>query len=325
MNSDIYVIIEHLRGRVADISYVMLAAARETANATGGKVIAVILGHDVELLVSRLAADRVLYMEHPVFADFVSEAYQRALAGLIKEQMPRAVLFGDTTMGGDVAAWLSAHLSLPLVSACRTLRADAEHGAIKFVSQICGGKIMAEGELPTPSALVMMVPGGYKPEQGTAIQPPELVRIDAPALDDLRVTVKDYVEPAVGDVDIAKENILVSVGRGIQNQDHIEMAEALAKALGGVVAGSRPVIDQGWLAPTRLVGKSGKSVKPKLYLALGISGAPEHVEAIGDSEMIVAINTDATAPIFDLAKFGAQMDLLDLMPVLTEKVLQAKE
>ena len=325
MNNDIYVVIEHLRGQVTNISYVMLAAAHEMARATGGKVTAVILGHDVEPLASDLAADRVLYMEHPAFADFVSDAYQRALANLIQAQMPRAVLFGDTTIGGDVAAWLAAHLSLPLVSACRTVRADAARGAIKFVSQICGGKIMAEGNLPEPTALVMMVPGGYKPEQGRAAQPPPLERIDAPALDDLRVTVKEYVEPAVGDVDIAKEQVLVSIGRGIQNQDNVELAEELAKALGGVVAGSRPVIDQGWLPSTRLVGKSGKSVKPKLYLALGISGAPEHVEAIDQSEMIVAINTDTTAPIFDLAKFGAPVDMLDLMPVLTEKVKQAKE
>jgi electron transfer flavoprotein alpha subunit len=208
------------------------------------------------------------------------------------------------------------------VSACRTLRVD--DGAIKFVSQICGGKLFAEGDLPEPTALVMMVPGGYKPEQGCAAQPPELVRIDAPALDDLRVSVKEYVELAVGDVDIAREQVLISIGRGIQNQDNVELAEELARALGGVVCGSRPVIDQGWLAPTRLVGKSGKTVKPKLYLALGISGAPEHVEAITNSEMIVAINTDTTAPIFDIAKLGSPIDMLDLLPVLTEKVQEAK-
>lgn len=322
MNPDIFVVVEHLRGQVSDISYVMLAAARVLANATKGKVIAVLLGHDVEALSSDLAADRVMYMEHSAFADFSSDAYQRALEGLLREQMPRAVLFGDTTIGGDVAPWLSTHLALPLVSACRIVRADG--GAIKFVSQICGGKMMAEGDLPGPTALVLMVPGGFKPEQGHTAQPPELARVSAPALDDLRVTVKDYVEPAVGDVDIAKEGILVSVGRGIQNQDNVELAEELAKALGGVVSGSRPVIDQNWLPQTRLVGKSGKAVKPKMYLALGISGAPEHVEAIGNAEMIVAINTDPAAPIFNLAKYGAQIDILDLMPVLTEKVQQAK-
>lgn len=322
MNNDIFVIIEHLRGQVSDMSYVMLAAARGLANTTGGKVVAVLLGHDAESLARDLAADRVLYIEHAAFADFSSDAYQRTLENVIKEHAPRAVLFGDTTIGGDVAAWLSTHLALPLVSACRTLRADG--GTLKFVSQICGGKMMAEGDLPGPTALVMMVPGGYKPEQGRAAQPPEIARADAPALADLRVTVKEYIEPAVGDVDVSKEPVLVAIGRGVQNQDNVELAEELAKALGGVVAGSRPVIDQGWLATTRLIGKSGKAVKPKLYLALGISGAPEHTEAIGDSEMIVAINTDPAAPIFDIAKFGAQIDMLDLMPVLTEKVQQAK-
>jgi electron transfer flavoprotein alpha subunit len=322
MNPDIFVVIEHLRGQVSDLSYVMLAAARVLANATGGKVIAVLLGHDVESLARDLAADRVLYIEHAAFADFSSDAYQRTLENVIKEHAPRAVLFGDTTIGGDVAAWLSTRLNLPLVSACRTVY--AADSTLKFVSQICGGKMMAEGELPGPTTLVMMVPGGYKPEQGRAAQAPELVRGTAPALDDLRVTVNEYIEPAVGDVDIAKEAILVSVGRGIQNQDNIELAEELAKVLGGVVSGSRPVIDQGWLPPTRLVGKSGKSVKPRLYLALGISGAPEHVEAIGNAEMIVAINTDPAAPIFNLAKFGAQVDILDLMPVLTEYVQQAR-
>ncbi len=322
MNPDIFVVIEHLRGQVSDLSYVMLAAARVLANATGGKVIAVLLGHDVESLARDLAADRVLYIEHAAFADFSSDAYQRTLENVIKEHAPRAVLFGDTTIGGDVAAWLSTRLNLPLVSACRTVY--AEDSTLKFVSQICGGKMMAEGELPGPTTLVMMVPGGYKPEQGRAAQAPELVRGTAPALDDLRVTVNEYIEPAVGDVDIAKEAILVSVGRGIQNQDNIELAKELAQVLGGVVSGSRPVIDQGWLPPTRLVGKSGKSVKPRLYLALGISGAPEHVEAIGNAEMIVAINTDPAAPIFNLAKFGAQVDILDLMPVLTEYVQQAR-
>ncbi|MCI0476827.1 MAG: hypothetical protein L0Y55_11310, partial [Anaerolineales bacterium] len=206
MNQDIFVVVEHLRGQVADISYVMLAAARGMASATGGKVIAVILGHDVEALARDLAADRVLYMEHAAFADFSSDAYQCALEGVIKEQTPRAVLFGDTTIGGDVAAWLSTHLTLPLVSACRIVR--AEGGALKFVSQICGGKMMAEGDLPGPTALVMMVPGGYKPEQGRAAQPPELARVNAPALENLRVTVKDYVEPAVGDVDVSKEAVV---------------------------------------------------------------------------------------------------------------------
>jgi electron transfer flavoprotein alpha subunit len=322
MNQDIFVIIEHLRGTVADISYVMLAAARVLAQGTQGKVVAVLLGNDVDELARDLAADLVLYVEHPALADFTSDAYQKVLVGLIGERAPRAVLFGDTSIGGDVAPWLSSHLTLPLVSSCRSVR--VENGTLVFVSQTCGGKIMAEGNLPEPTALVMMVPGGYKPEEGKSPKAPEMSRVPAPALENLRVTMKEFVEAATGDVDISKEPILVAIGRGIQNQDNVEVAEELAKALGGVVCASRPVIDQSWLPTQRLVGKSGKSVKAKLYLAMGISGAPEHVEAITNSEMIVAINTDPAAPIFNVAKYGATVDLIDLAPALTEKIRQVK-
>lgn len=183
---------------------------------------------------------------------------------------------------------------------------------------------MAEGDLPSLTALVTMVPGGYKAEQGTGTQSPAITQVETPALESLRVTLAKYIEPESGDVDIAKEPILVSVGRGIQNKDNIVLAEDLAKALGGAVSGSRPVIDQGWLTTTRLVGKSGKSVKPKIYLALGISGAPEHVEGITNSDTIIAINTDPVAPIFGVAKYGSEIDLFDLIEILTEKVKQSK-
>jgi electron transfer flavoprotein alpha subunit len=206
-----------------------------------------------------------------------------------------------------------------MVSSCRSFTADG-----KFVSQICGGKIMAEGDLPGPTALVTVVPGGYKADQGQSSQAPAITQIDVQGLEPLRVALIGYIEPESGDVDIAKEPVLVSVGRGIQNQDNISLAEDLAQALGGVVSGSRPVIDQGWLATSRLVGKSGKHVKPKIYLALGISGAPEHAEAITDSNTIIAINTDPAAPIFNIAKYGAEIDLFDLVEVLTAQVKAAK-
>jgi electron transfer flavoprotein alpha subunit len=206
-----------------------------------------------------------------------------------------------------------------MVSSCRDFSADG-----KFVSQICGGKIMAEGDLPGPTALVTMVPGGYKAEQGQSSQSPAVTSIAAPALDNLRVILKQYIEPDTSDVDITKESVLVSVGRGIQNKDNIELANELAEALGGTVCASRPVVDQGWLSISRLVGKSGKSVKPKVYLALGISGAPEHVEGMSASDVIIAVNTDPNAPIFNVAKYGTTVDLLDLAPTLTEKVRQAK-
>lgn len=323
MKQLIYVLIEHLRGQVTDISYIMLTAAHKIADEIDGSVVAVLLSHNAQELANDLSANRVLYFDHPALADFSPSAYQRVLGELIYENKPRLVLFGDTTMGVEVAGPLSVRLNLPLVSYCRNIQTQA--GILKFTSQICGGKIMAEGDIPGPTALVTMIPGAYKAEQGHSQQPPVVVWATPPSslLDDLPVRFKRYIEPNVSDVDIAKEPILISVGRGIQNQDNIPIAQELADALGGVICASRPVVDQGWLPTTRLVGKSGKRVKPKIYLALGISGATEHVEAIGDSEMIIAINTDPEAPIFNIAKYGATVDLFDLVPALTENVKQA--
>ena len=319
MSQDIYVLIEHLQGQVADISYTMLAAGRELAQGTGGKVVAVLLGNNAKELAKDFAADGVLYLDHTALAEFTSDAYQKVLADLIGKDQPRAVLFGNTSIGADVASVLSMRLGLPLVRSCRSFTKDD-----KFVSQICGGKIMAEGELPGPTALVTMVPGGYQPDLGRAAEAPSITEAAVPALDVLRVTLSKYIEPETGDVDISKEPLLIAVGRGIQNKDNIELAENLAQAIGGVVSASRPVVDQGWLGTSRLVGKSGKQVKPKVYFALGISGAPEHAEAITQSDTIIAINTDPKAPIFNLAKYGVEMDMFELLEVLTEKVNQAK-
>jgi len=320
MSQDIYVLIEHLRGKVADISYTMLAGAGELTKAGGGDVVAVLLGHNAKELAGNFAASKVLYLEHEALADFTSDAYQKVLADLISKDQPRAVLFGNTSIGSDLASVLSMRLGLPLVNSCRDFTDDG-----KYVSQICGGKIMAEGDLPTPTALVTMVPGGYKPEQGQSGETPPVTDADVPALDALRVTLSKYIEPEAGDVDISNEQLLIAVGRGIQNQDNIELAENLAQAMGGVVCGSRPVVDQGWLKTSRLVGKSGKYVKPKIYLAMGISGAPEHVEAITASDTIIAINTDPAAPIFNIAKYGVEGDIFELVEVLTEKVKLVKQ
>lgn len=318
MNQDIYIVVEHLQGQVADISYIMVTAARTLAQAAGGEVVAVLLGHEAQGLASKLAVDQVLYVDHPALADFAPDAYQKVLANLISEKEPRAVLFGNTSIGADVASVLSARLGLPLVNSCQNTTADG-----KLVSKICGGKIMTESGLPDSTTLVTMIPGGYKPEEGQSETPPGITQLEAPALEDLCVTLKQYIEPEVGDVDISTESILIAVGRGISNEDNIELAEELAEALGGVVCASRPVVDQGWLPTSRMVGKSGKSVKPKLYFALGISGAPEHVEGISGSERIIAINSDPTAPIFDVAQYGIEIDLFDLIEVLIEKAQEA--
>jgi electron transfer flavoprotein alpha subunit len=322
MNQDTYVVIEHLQGQIAEMSYITVAAARVLAQGTGGDVVAVLLGKDVQRLSDNLAVDRVLNFDHPLLADFTSDAYQQVLAEVIGDHMPRAVLLGHTSVGMDVAGGLSVQLNLPLVSQCRAV--SAGNGTLKFTCQICGGKLMAEGELPDTTTLLTMIPGGFKPEEGQSTQPPEITPLEVPTLENLRVTLKEYIEPDASDVDIAKEPVLIAVGRGLQDEDDLELAEDLADALGGTICASRPVVDKGWLPITRQVGKSGKRVKPRLYLALGISGAPEHVEAITDSEVIIAVNTDPAAPIFDIAQYGVEADMFDLLEVLPDQIREAR-
>lgn len=319
MSQDIFVTIEHLRGKVADISYVMLAAAHSLAQNTGGKVVAVLLGHNAQNLAGDLNADRVIYADHSSLAEFNPEAYLNILDQIIEENKPRAVIFGHTSIGTDIVGSLSVKMGVPLVSSVRMIETGN-----KLISQICGGKIMAECELPEPMGLISMVPGGYKPEQGRSTHAPPITSFQVQQLDGLRINLNQYIEPETGDVDISKEGLLIAIGRGIQNQDNISLAEDLAQTIGGVVCASRPVVDQGWLPTSRLVGKSGSTVKPKVYFAMGISGAPEHVEAITGSDVIIAINTDPAAPIFNIAKYGTTADLFDLVPALTEKIRSAR-
>lgn len=319
MSQDIYVLIEHNQGQVSEISYVMLAAGRQLAGIHGSQLIAMLLGYQAKDLSLDIAADKLLYIDHPALKEFAQDAYLLSLTEIIKSRQPRVVLFGNTTIGSDIAGAVSITLGLDLASSCRYFTSDG-----KFVSQICGGKIMVEGNLSSGTTLLTMVPGGYKPEEGQSEHPPAIENISPPALDNLRIKNIKFIQPESTDIDISKELILISVGRGIQTQDNLELAENLANSLGGVVCASRPVIDQGWLPTTRLVGKSGKHVKPKVYIALGISGAPEHVEAITGSETIIAINTDPKAPIFDIATYGTETDLFDLIDVLVEKVEAAK-
>ena len=319
MNQDILVTIEHFRGEVAEISYVMLAAGRALARGTGGDLVALLLGYDARGLAGELSADRVLYTDHPALADFTPDAYLEVLAGQIRESDPRAVLFGHTSIGMDLASGLSARLDMPLVTQCRDL-AVVEDGGPRFVSQMCGGKLMAEGPLPEPTALLTVVPGGFMAEDGRSAQAPQLLPQPAPEFEALRFKFIKYIEPESDDIDITQEPLLIAVGRGLQNRDDMELVEELAEALGAAVCASRPIVDLGWLPTSRLVGKSGRTVKPKLYLALGISGAPEHVEAITDSDLIMAVNTDPAAPIFDLAEYGAEVDMFDLVEAMTEQL-----
>ena len=313
MTQDIYVLIEHIQGQVSDISYVMAAAARDLAGKIGGDVVGVLLGSGAEGLKDTVAVDKVIYCDNPAHAEFTSDAYNQTLKSLLAEHTPKVMFFGNTTLGADVSSSLATSMEIPMINACQKI---ADDGAI--ISQICGGKIMLDSQVTDGTTFITMIPGGYKPEEGQGGPPGEVIYFAAPDLADLKVKLTQYIEPDTSDVDIGQEKILIAIGRGIQTEDNVELAEELAELLGGTVCASRPVIDQGWLPTSRLVGKSGKSVKPDLYLCLGISGATEHLEGILDSKTIIAINSDPDAPIFDIADYGLVADLFDVLPELND-------
>lgn len=318
MSGDIFVIAEHRDGAILDTTHELLAKARSLAGATGGEAVAVLLGSGVAGLAGSLtSAARVIIVDGPGLASFSPSSYQAALVPLVRERQPALVLIANSGSGMDMAAGLSAALDLPLAAYAIDLGVD---GAGPLVTcQLYAGKILAKVRFEGERGIVTAVAGSFAADGAAAGGSPAVETV-APAATDDRIKFIDLLHPEAGDVDITRESVLVSVGRGIGEQDNIELVEALAAALGGAVSSSRPIADAGWLPRTRQVGKSGLKVKPKLYLALGISGAPEHLEGMRGAELIIAVNMDPRAPIFSVAHFGAVADILDVVPALTVKL-----
>ena len=320
MSQDVFVLAEHLKGQLTDSTFELLGIGREIAAQAGGRLVAVLLGKDVRLLAEELgAADVVLYVDDERLSELVPEAYWRVLAGLIREKEPKLTLLPTSSLGMDLGGAISVELNLPLIAFCKQLA--VQDGSIVATCELYAGRAVVEAEIRDGAGLALVLPGASPADKGRSERTPAVEEVQpAPDLAEVRVRFMALIEPPPGDVDITRQDILVSVGRGIQRQENLPLVQELAEALGAVVSSSRPVVDQQWLPATRQVGKSGMRVKPRLYLAVGISGAPEHVEGMRDSQLIVAINSDARAPIFNVAHYGAVADLFEVLPRLTEAV-----
>jgi len=320
--SEVLVLAEVDRGALTGATFELLAAARGVAAAAGGEVLALVLSSDGAKHAEALSgADRILLVDDPQLAAYSPGPYLAALAEIVTAEAPRAVLIGGTSVGWDLAPMLSGRLGAPLVTGCKAVR--AEGGVLKVTASVCGGKMTAEVEVSAAPAVLMVLPGSFRPSGEAGKAQIERRALWKP-LEPGAIRFEELILPKAGDIDITQQDVLVAVGRGIQQKDNVELAEQLAGVLGGAVCASRPVVDQGWLPATRQVGKSGMTVKPKFYLALGISGAPEHREGMKGADLIIAVNTDPKAPIFDIAHYGAEIDALDLLPALVESV-QAKK
>jgi electron transfer flavoprotein alpha subunit len=317
MSNDILVYVEHLNGAVTDATYELIATARTLASQTGGSVDAAVIGSGASALADSLGgADRILVADTDALGAFNPQGHAAVFADVVEGREPAITLVPYTSVGMDVGNHVAASSGLPLVSYC--LAVDAGDG-ITATCQLYSGKVEADVSVDGDRAVFAMLAGAASADDGKAGGAGAVETVDA-SLPDLAVKFVGLTEPEAGDVDITAEDILVAIGRGIESEDNIEEAQELADALGAALAASRPIIDQGWLPKTRQVGKSGLSVKPKVYLALGISGAPEHLEGMRDSSTIIAVNSDPQAPIFGVAHYGWVGDIFDFIPELTDRL-----
>jgi len=310
MSNDVFVITEHMDAKFSDVSFEMVGKAKELASALGGEAVAVVVGSGVDTNV--FASDSTIHFDEATLSNFNPEAYGKVIEALVKEKSPRLVMFGWTATGMDLAAWLSAKLGVPCAAYVKDIGTD-----LTMSCQAYGGKLTAEVSPKGDMAIAACLAGSFPAEAGQGSTAATTMASPV-ALDGLKVKFVEAIQPAGGDVDITAQTKLVSVGRGIGGKENIELAEELAEKLDAALSCSRPVVDAGWLPRTRQVGKSGLKVKPKLYLMLGISGAPEHLEGMKSAELIIAINTDKKAPIFNVAHYGATVDLFEVAEEMLE-------
>lgn len=320
MAGGILVLVERLKGKVADASFEAVGVGRKIADALGVPVWGVIVGGSAPDPAGWGAVDGLLVMEDPRLEIPSPETAVAVLLDLMGKKQASLVLVGGTNWAYGIGSHLAVRAKLPCANFCKGIR--IEGGEVVWTSQLFGGKVLADVRLPGNRGVAVVYPGSFPPEAGRREGTPTVETVAAPAA--ARVAFRRYLEPAAGDVDITQKDILVAVGRGIQTKDNLGLAEELAQVLGGAVCASRPVVDQGWLPITRQVGKSGMTVRPKLYLALGISGAPEHQEGMKGASCIVAVNTDPKAPIFGIAHYGVVADMLEMLPLLKEAVERKK-
>ena len=312
----VFVVAEHRMGELNPISIEMLNLANTLGNSE-----AVVIGKDVSAYAEELAkyANVVWKIEDDSLENYNPELYVDVLMQLFANKKPDIILIGNTSFGSEFAPYLAVKLNAPI--ATDVVAVDTSDG-VKVSRYLFQGKLMTDLKLKDADTYVLTIRQGVFKE-GKEVNGEIKDAGIKPSKEAARKFVQ-YIEPEVGEVDISQADVIVAVGRGIDDESNIELAEELAELLGGVVAGSRPVIDNGWLPKDRQVGISGKIVKPKLYLALGISGAFQHVMGMKDSELIIAVNKDPEAPIFGVAHYGIVGDIFEIIPELVEKLNEIK-
>ncbi len=327
MADTILVVVEQRDDKLNRVSLETITAAQQIAAETGWTLEAAVIGGSIAQVAQEVAAKKVakVYaLSSPALEHYTADAYVAALAEFIGAKQPKLVLMPHTYQVRDFAPKLALTLDRALISDAVGYR--YENGKLLFTRQMFQGKFAADvaftGEAPYFATFQAGAFRGDQAESGDSAAPIENVAVGTQAAS--RVTPHEIYKEAKQAVDLTQAEIIVSVGRGIKEQKNIEIAQKLAEALGGEIAASRPICDAGWLPIERQIGSSGQTVSPKLYIALGISGAIQHLVGMKGSRAIIAINKDAEAPIFEIADVGVVGNLLEIVPALTEEVKKAK-
>ncbi len=337
----VYVFAQQVDNKVNGIAFELLGKAKELAAPLNAQVTAVLIGSDVKGLVDELAAygaDRVIVVDDPELKEYRTEPYAHALASVINEYKPEIVLVGATAIGRDLGPTVSARVATGLTADCTVLEigdfplvpipgkeSEQLHNQLLMTRPAFGGNTIATIACPNNRPQMATVrPGVMQKLEPVAGAKAEVIEYNPGFTPDNKyVTIKEVVK-AVSDIkDIMEAKILVSGGRGVGSAENFKMLEDLAEVLGGQVSCSRAVVDSGWKPKDLQVGQTGKTVRPNVYFAIGISGAIQHVAGMEESDIIVAINKDEDAPIFDVADYGVVGDLNKIVPQLTEAIKAA--
>lgn len=319
----ILVFIEHKAGALNKTSLEAIAAAQKLGGDTGQKVSAVVLGSSS--LAQEIAAydlEKVISAESNQLAEYTPDAYAAALEQVVRATNPEYVIMSHTYLARDFGPKVAARFGKGLIGDC--IRMNVDGAKRTFTRRIFLGKldadVVSEGEPPT---FVTFQSGAFRGDQAAkgSGAPVESMPVE---VGEVRMKPEPAFQEAKQAVDLSKADVIVAVGRGIKSKDNLALVEKLAEALGGDLAASRPICDAEWLPIDRQIGSSGQTVAPKLYVAVGISGAIQHLVGMKNSQTIVAINKDPEAPIFDVADYGIVGDLFEALPVLTEEIKKLK-
>jgi len=321
----VYIFVEQVEGKINGVAYELIGKGKELAKPLNTEVTAVLLGHGIRELPKKLArygADKVIVVDDPALETYMTEPYTKALAEVVRAYKPDIVLYGATAIGRDMAPRVSARVHTGLTADCTGLEIQEGTNDLMMTRPAFGGNIMAT-----------ILCSNHRPQMAT-VRPGVMQRISAiegaecpveefkvaGLAESQNVEILEIIKKVSEKMDIMDAKVLVSGGRGMGCPENYALLEELADALGGTISSSRAGVDAGWQPKDRQVGQTGKTVRPNLYIACGISGAIQHLAGMEESDVIIAINKDASAPIFEVADFGVVGDALKIVPLLTEAV-----